>query len=184
MTMTLWCWLLIPAPPSTRLIIQSSCFILSLHLASKVSHCRGSVFHHGPTPSCKYSSDYILLFFGVVQGSVLGTFFCPLLQSTLPYWSIFFLLSHFFSVDSQFYKRFSIRDEVACREICMVMAESIAETKRWTEANKMKLNNPKNRRFDRPRLFNSIWVTVDVGDVTISPSKTVRNLGVIIDSNL
>ena len=121
----------------------------------------------------------------MAQGSVLGPLIFVLYSSPLYRIALlFFLLSHFFSDDSQFYKRFSIRDEAACRGICMVMAECIAETKGWTEANKMKLNIPKTDVLIAQNSSIQLELPVDVGDVTITPSKAVRNLGVIIDSNL
>ena len=66
----------------------------------------------------------------------------------------------------------------------MVMAECIAETKGWTEANKMKLNIPKTDALIAQNSSIQPELPVDVGDVTITSSKAVRNLGVIIDSNL
>ena len=121
----------------------------------------------------------------MAQGSVLGPLIFVLYSSPLYRIALlFFLLSHFFSDDSQLYKRFSIRDEAACRGICMVMAECIAETKGWTEANKMKLNIPKTDVLIAQNSSIQLELPVDVGDVTITPSKAVRNLGVIIDSNL
>ena len=66
----------------------------------------------------------------------------------------------------------------------MAMAECIAETKGWTEANKIKLNIPKTDVLIAHDSSIQPELPVDVGDVTITPSKAVRNLGIIIDSNL
>ena len=48
----------------------------------------------------------------------------------------------------------------------------------------MKLNIPKTDVLIAQNSSIQLELPVDVGDVTITPSKAVRNLGVIIDSNL
>ena len=67
------------------------------------------------------------------------------------------------------------------------MEACIAEIKSWMAINYLKLNDDKTEfiMFGTPKALQSVSeCTVSVGDVEVKPSKTVRNIGAMMDSAL
>lgn len=126
--------------------------------------------------------------FGVPQGSVLGPILFILY--TKPMASIarrHDLQAHFYADDSQLYVSFSPQvpgDEAA---IARKVEACLSETRRWMLANMLKQNDDKTEFIIvcstnvRKQISGA---PLTVGDASIPPSPSVRNLGVTFDAEM
>ena len=133
-------------------------------------------------------SDSITLEFGLPQGSIVG----PVGYSiyTLPVGEIarhFEINYHLYADDIQLYISFDPRTSGALDNALSKLQTCIENIKKWMVVNKLKLNDSKTEFFvaaSAHNLRNFPDVQLNVGNTLISPSETIRNLGVIFDHRM
>ena len=130
-------------------------------------------------------SDKITLKYGFPQGSKIGPFGFklytkPLIQIATKH----NIQIHLYADDTQLYTSFDPHNSA---EAMNRMEACIAEIKSWMATNFLKLNDSKTEFIifgtDQNVLKVSEW-TVSVGDAEVLPSRTVRDIGAMLDSAL
>ena len=126
--------------------------------------------------------------FGLPQGSIVG----PIAYSiyTLPVGDIarhHGINYHLYADDIQLYISFDPKSSGALQNACSRLQNCISDMKKWMVVNKLKLNSLKTEFFiagSSHNLRNLPDIQLDVDGTLISPSETIRNLGVIFDSRM
>jgi len=132
-------------------------------------------------------SDPSRLQFGVPQGSVLGPKKYPMYTKPLGLLiQSHGLAYHMYADDTQVYVTFSKKDATDQNDAIARLENCLRDIRTWMGSNKLKLNNDKTEvMFFTPRNYdhrNPVLVTV--GDSVITPTTSVKNLGVIMDRSL
>lgn len=133
-------------------------------------------------------SKPVKMHFSVPQGSVLGPKFYTMY--TKPVGSIckkHGLKHHFYADDSQLYLSFEPTDDQSQLETIRRVEDCFNEIVQWMHINMLKLNADKTEVivFCSKQKEQSVEnITITVGDSAIKPSKCVRNLGAMLDSQL
>ena len=134
-------------------------------------------------------SNPTTLEFGLPQGSIVG----PIGYSiyTLPVGEIachYDINYHLYADDIQLYVSFDPRTPGALNNALSKLQTCISNIRKWMVANKLKLNDSKTEFFvaaaSAHNLRNLPNVQLNVGSTLISPSETIRNLGVIFDHRM
>ena len=128
-------------------------------------------------------SDFASLLCGVPQGSVLGPMkFCLYLLplgAILRHHNIGY---HIYADDTQLYISVKCKDPL---ESLTKLNMCISDIRVWMIKNKLKINHSKTEFiiFRSPRLKQNLSdLSVSVGDMQVSPSSKVRDLGVVMTS--
>ena len=130
-------------------------------------------------------SEDVPLQFGVPQGSVLGpilfTMYIKPLSSIIQKHLIIY---HFYADDSQLYKH-EIPEKLAL--LISITENCISDVKSWMTTNKLKFNDIKTEFI----LFRNIWslkddivASLNINNTIVTSSHSVRNLGVMFDTDL
>ncbi len=117
---------------------------------------------------------------GLPQGSIMG----PLICFTMPIGRIIqrhSLRYHFYADDLQLNIDFDPSSNVSIESALSMLEVCISDIQVWMTCNYMKLNNDKTESFNKRRMPS---VKVQVGSDIIELSETVRNLGLIFDSEM
>ena len=129
-------------------------------------------------------SDVSSLEFGVPQGSVLGPIaFCIY---TLPLCTILRhhkLQYHIYADDTQIYFSFNILDSASS---LLKIESCISDIRSWMIKNKLKINDSKTEFLviSSPKSTISRNIHLTIGQSSINPSESCRNLGVTFDQHL
>ena len=135
------------------------------------------------------SSEARALEFGVPQGSVLGPVL--FLLYVAPVYDILLrhgIDAHFFADDTQCYTGFSLASGGVDQRVAISrMEHCVSDLGRWFDENRLQNNFSKMLNMyvaakSSARVPES-WPLV-IGDAVITPSISVRNLGVVLDSHL
>ena len=134
-------------------------------------------------------SAAVLLLFGVPQGSVLGPVLFTLYNS--PIHSILKrrgITDHLYSDDIQLYTNFTLDpDYIDQKRAFSSITACVGETKQWMTDNLIKFNEAKTDALvvhSKSSRCKPAALPLIVGESSILPSDSVRNLGVILDKHL
>ncbi|XP_071806978.1 uncharacterized protein [Asterias amurensis] len=132
-----------------------------------------------------YSASHDMLY-GLPQGSIVGPKSFTIY--TIPIGRIIKgnnPLYHIYADDIQIYTSFTPSDSSSIQSALQALTKCIVELKSWMTENMLKLNNNKTEFFvaASPH-FNRLMPSVQlhIGDEIITPTKTVRNLGIVFDN--
>ena len=125
---------------------------------------------------------------GVPQGSILGPILFSLYIS--PFFDItkkYAVETHQYADDCQLYVRFELNSTDALNRSRKKLEECVAAIAEWMAANKLKLNEGKSEliAFTHPSIRDPLLLsTLMIGDVDVTASPTVKDLGVYFEQHL
>ena len=131
-------------------------------------------------------SESFTLDYGVPQGSIIGPrTFTRYAQHVATIIRQHGFMFHIYADDIQVYLTFDpkLPGEAAC--VIFKLSRCVAEIRNWMTRNKLKLNDSKTEFFiaSPPHLMSRHFgTTLCIGTTEISPSATIRNLGLVFDS--
>jgi hypothetical protein len=133
-------------------------------------------------------SKPVLLQHGVPQGSVGGpkdfTMYTPLINIIA---NMYGVSVHLYADDTQLYVSFNLDSPDSMKHAISKLEECIAHIAAWMKANKLQLNAEKTEAIivchpqHRHKLQHR---TITIGNTSVVPSSSVRNLGAIFDHNM
>ena len=135
-------------------------------------------------------SDVQVLKYGVPQGSIAGPpIFTAYAQPVANIIRRFQIGYHICADDTQLYVSFNPKSEEDIAAAKLRMTQCIAEIRSWMLANKLKPNGSKTELFliassKHAKSVSHLDLKLEIGGSVISPSATVKNLGIIFDGSL
>ena len=139
----------------------------------------------GQTPAGRRNEDLQDLHFGVPQGSVLGPFlFCLYTTSISKIITTHNVSHHMYADDTQVYIELSQSDT---HKSISSLSDCLTDCSLWMKSSKLMLNSDKTEfiiidtKQQRHKLSNHL--PVKLLDNDICPSDSVRNLGVVFESD-
>ena len=130
---------------------------------------------------CK--SQSILLIYEVPQGLVLGSFLFT--QYTVPIGAICRKHYQLYADDTHIYITFHISNDADRKAALAKIEACVAEIRAWMVMHRPKLNDDKTELVYLVSLNNTKSISIEpitVGDISIPPTSSARNIGVIFDS--
>ena len=94
---------------------------------------------------------------------------------------------HTYADDTQIYLAFNPRSESECHAAVRKLEAGFADIKEWMTCNMLKLNKEKTEVLlvtTKPFLQRSLISSISFGGIPVTPSDSVRSLGVVLDSHL
>ena len=134
-----------------------------------------------------HSSEWITLHQGVPQGSVVGPIVFTLYTCPLGKISRDNTDAEFFADDEQIYVSFKPSQKGSQEDSISRLENCVTKTRTWMNANLLKLNDKKTEFVivgTNQQLSKLKDISVRVGNETINPVETVRDLGYYLDKNL
>ena len=135
-------------------------------------------------------SEKLPLKYGVPQGSVAGPpIFTAYAQPVAAIINSFQVAYHIYADDTQLYVSFDPKSSGDIASAKLRLTNCITEIRSWMLANKLKLNDSKTELFliASPRhaeIVSHLDVDLKIGGSVITPSSSVKNLGIVFDISL
>jgi hypothetical protein len=156
---------------------------LALSWLNSYLHDRHQAVHINGTTSEPKS-----LIFGVPQGSIIGPkaftrYTGPIAEIARRHG----LQVHLYADDTQLYASFDLTDPTSLDKVLGQISKCINEIQRWMKFNKLKLNDDKTELIIMHAPTQAKHITLKdltIGEHSIKPSNSARNLGVIFDKSL
>jgi hypothetical protein len=130
-------------------------------------------------------SEKLPLQYGVPQGSVAGPpIFTAYAEPVAKIIKAFEVAYHIYADDTQLYVSFDPRSKEDTASAQLKLTNCIAEIRTWMLANKLKLNDSKTELFllASPWYVNAVsHLDLKIGGSVISPSASIKNLGITFD---
>ena len=135
----------------------------------------------------EYSKDHVLQC-GVPHGSIAGPLiFTAYAQPVANIIRRFQIGYHIYADDTQLYVSFDPKSEEDIVTAKSRLTDSIAKIRSWMLANKLKLNDSKTELvlIASPRNASAMPnLELEIGESVITPSGSIKNLGIMFDNNL
>ena len=131
-------------------------------------------------------SQSIPLIYGVPQGSVIVPFLFT--QYTVPIGAIcrkHGVSYQLYADDTQIYITFHISNDADRKAALANFEACVAEIRAWMVMHRLKLNDDKTKFVYLVSLNNTKSISIEpitIGDISIPPTSSARNIGVIFDS--
>jgi len=133
-------------------------------------------------------SDDFILNYGVPQGSIIGPrAFTKYSQCVTTIIHRYGLRYHIYADDIQLYSIFDPKIPGDAAVAIFKLSCCVEDIRSWMNQNKLKLNDSKTEFFiatSSQNMNRLTDTTIRIGTTEISPAATIRNLGVVFDSNM